>query len=143
LHPLRKQRIYAITAVLIGTSVALILVLNALSKNMNLFYSPTEIIEGVVKTDSLMRAGGMVKEGSIIKSSNSLEVSFVITDFKNSVIVVYEGILPDLFAENAGVVVQGRLGVDGNFLASEVLAKHDENYMPPEVYKILEKQNDS
>ena len=143
MHPLRKQRIYAITAVLIGTSVALILVLNALSKNMNLFYSPTEIIEGVVKTDSLMRAGGMVKEGSIIKSSNSLEVSFVITDFKNSVIVVYEGILPDLFAENAGVVVQGRLGVDGNFLASEVLAKHDENYMPPEVYKILEKQNDS
>jgi len=143
LHPLRKQRIYAITAVLIGTSVALILVLNALSKNMNLFYSPTEIIEGVVKTDSLIRAGGMVKEGSIIKSSNSLEVSFVITDFKNSVTVVYEGILPDLFAENAGVVVQGRLGVDGNFLASEVLAKHDENYMPPEVYKILEKQNDS
>jgi|TARA_B110000459_G_scaffold200489_1_gene249144 cytochrome c-type biogenesis protein CcmE len=143
LNPLRKQRIYAITAVLIGTSVALILVLNALSKNMNLFYSPTEIIEGVVKTDSLIRAGGMVKEGSIIKSSNSLEVSFVITDFKNSVIVVYEGILPDLFAENAGVVVQGRLGVDGNFLASEVLAKHDENYMPPEVYKILEKQNDS
>jgi len=143
LHPLRKQRIYAITAVLIGTSVALILVLNALSKNMNLFYSPTEIIEGVVKTDSLIRAGGMVKEGSIIKSINSLKVSFVITDFKNSVIVVYEGILPDLFAENAGVVVQGRLGVDGNFLASEVLAKHDENYMPPEVYKILEKQNDS
>lgn len=143
MHPLRKQRIYAITAVLIGTSVALILVLNALSKNMNLFYSPTEIIEGVVKTDSLIRAGGMVKEGSIIKSSNSLEVSFVITDFKNSVTVVYEGILPDLFAENAGVVVQGRLGVDGNFLASEVLAKHDENYMPPEVYKILEKQNDS
>ena len=143
MHPLRKQRIYAITAVLIGTSVALILVLNALSKNMNLFYSPTEIIEGVVKTDSLIRAGGMVNEGSIIKSSNSLEVSFVITDFKNSVIVVYEGILPDLFAENAGVVVQGRLGVDGNFLASEVLAKHDENYMPPEVYKILEKQNDS
>ena len=143
MHPLRKQRIYAITAVLIGTSVALILVLNALSKNMNLFYSPTEIIEGVVKTDSLIRAGGMVKEGSIIKSSNSLEVSFVITDFKNSVIVVYEGILPDLFAENAGVVVQGRLGVDGNFLASEVLAKHDENYMPPEVYKILEKLNDS
>jgi cytochrome c-type biogenesis protein CcmE len=143
LHPLRKQRIYAITAVLIGTSVALILVLNALSKNMNLFYSPTEIIEGVVKTDSLIRAGGMVKEGSIIKSSNSLEISFVITDFKNSVTVVYEGILPDLFAENAGVVVQGRLGVDGNFLASEVLAKHDENYMPPEVYKILEKQNDS
>ena len=143
MHPLRKQRIYAITAVLIGTSVALILVLNALSKNMNLFYSPTEIIEGVVKTDSLIRAGGMVKEGSIIKSSNSLEVSFVITDFKNSVIVVYEGILPDLFAENAGVVVQGRLGRDGNFLASEVLAKHDENYMPPEVYKILEKQNDS
>ena len=143
MHPLRKQRIYAITAVLIGTSVALILVLNALSKNMNLFYSPTEIIEGVVKTDSLIRAGGMVKEGSIIKSINSLKVSFVITDFKNSVIVVYEGILPDLFAENAGVVVQGRLGVDGNFLASEVLAKHDENYMPPEVYKILEKQNDS
>jgi cytochrome c-type biogenesis protein CcmE len=80
----------------------------------------------------------MVKEGSIKKSTDSLEVTFIITDFKNSIPVTYVGILPDLFSENAGVVVQGRLGSNGNFLASEVLAKHDENYMPPEVAKILE-----
>tara|TARA_B110000438_G_C15818624_1_gene653161 strand:- start:926 stop:1351 length:426 start_codon:yes stop_codon:yes gene_type:complete len=138
MHPLRRQRVYAIVTVLIGTIIAVFLVINALSKNMNLFFSPTEIYEGKVPSASLIRAGGMVKEGSIKKSTDSLEVTFIITDFKNSIPVTYVGILPDLFSENAGVVVQGRLGSNGNFLASEVLAKHDENYMPPEVAKILE-----
>jgi cytochrome c-type biogenesis protein CcmE len=138
MHPLRRQRVYAIVTVLIGTIIAVFLVINALSKNMNLFFSPTEIYEGKVPSASLIRAGGMVKKGSIKKSTDSLEVTFIITDFKNSIPVTYVGILPDLFSENAGVVVQGRLGSNGNFLASEVLAKHDENYMPPEVAKILE-----
>lgn len=138
MHPLRRQRVYAIVTVLIGTIIAVFLVINALSKSMNLFFSPTEIYEGKVPSASLIRAGGMVKEGSIKKSTDSLEVTFIITDFKNSIPVTYVGILPDLFSENAGVVVQGRLGSNGNFLASEVLAKHDENYMPPEVAKILE-----
>ena len=111
---------------------------DALSKNMNLFFSPTEIYQGKALSETLIRAGGMVEKGSIKKSIDSLEVTFVITDFKNSIPVTYVGILPDLFSENAGVVVQGRLGRDGNFIASEVLAKHDENYMPPEVAKLLE-----
>lgn len=138
MHPLRKQRVYGLVAVLIGTAIAVLLVINALSQNMNLFYSPTDIYVGEVPTDSLIRAGGMVEEGSIIQRKDTLQVSFVITDFKNSLLVTYEGILPDLFSENAGVVVQGYLKENGDFLASEVLAKHDENYMPPEVAKILE-----
>lgn len=138
MHPLRKQRVYGLVAVLIGTAIAVLLVINALSQNMNLFYSPTDIYGGEVPTDSLIRAGGMVEEGSIIQRKDTLQVSFVITDFKNSLLVTYEGILPDLFSENAGVVVQGYLQENGDFLASEVLAKHDENYMPPEVANILE-----
>ena len=139
MHPLRKQRIYAIVTVLLGVIVALVLVMSALSKNMNLFYSPSELASSNVAPGSIVRAGGMVASGSIQKSTDSLEVIFLITDFQNSLSVTYNGILPDLFSEDAGVVVKGFLKEDGTFLAEEVLAKHDENYMPPEVAKMLEK----
>ena len=139
MHPLRKQRIYAIVTVLLGVIVALVLVMSALSKNMNLFYSPSELASNNVAPGSIVRAGGMVAPGSIQKSTDSLEVVFLITDFQNSLSVTYNGILPDLFSEDAGVVVKGFLKEDGTFLAEEVLAKHDENYMPPEVAKMLEK----
>jgi len=139
LHPLRKQRIYAIVTVLLGVIVALVLVMSALSKNMNLFYSPSELASNSVAPGSIVRAGGMVASGSIQKSTDSLKVIFLITDFQNSLSVTYNGILPDLFSEDAGVVVKGFLKEDGTFLAEEVLAKHDENYMPPEVAKMLEK----
>jgi len=139
LHPLRKQRIYAIVTVLLGAIVALVLVMSALSKNMNLFYSPSELVSSSVAPGSVVRAGGMVASGSIQKSKDSLEVIFLITDFQNSLSVTYNGILPDLFSEDAGVVVKGFLKEDGTFLAQEVLAKHDENYMPPEVAKMLNK----
>ena len=139
MHPLRKQRIYAIVTVLLGVIVALVLVMSALSKNMNLFYSPSELASNNVAPGSIVRAGGMVASGSIQKSTDSLEVIFLITDFQNSLSVTYNGILPDLFSEDAGVVVKGFLKEDGTFLAEEVLAKHDENYMPPEVAKMLEK----
>ena len=139
MHPLRKQRIYAIVTVLLGVIVALVLVMSALSKNMNLFYSPSELASNSVAPGSIVRAGGMVASGSIQKSTDSLEVIFLITDFQNSLSVTYNGILPDLFSEDAGVVVKGFLKEDGTFLAEEVLAKHDENYMPPEVAKMLEK----
>ena len=139
MHPLRKQRIYAIVTVLLGVIVALVLVMNALSKNMNLFYSPSELASNNVAPGSIVRAGGMVASGSIQKSTDSLEVVFLITDFQNSLSVTYNGILPDLFSEDAGVVVKGFLKEDGTFLAEEVLAKHDENYMPPEVAKMLDK----
>ncbi len=138
MNPIRKQRLYALIAILIGSLLATWLVVSALSENMNLFYSPTEIKEANLDQGILIRAGGMVKAGSIIKSKDSLDVSFTVTDYQNDLLIKYEGILPDLFAENAGVVVRGNLTPEGDFLAIEVLAKHDENYMPPEVAKLLD-----
>ena len=139
MHPLRKQRVYAIVTVFLGIVIALVLVMSALSKNMNLFYSPSELLNSEISPGSIIRAGGMVASGSIEKSTDSLEVVFLITDFQNSLPVIYNGILPDLFSEDAGVVVKGFLQEDGTFFAQEVLAKHDENYMPPEVAKMLDK----
>ena len=138
MNPLRKQRLYALIAVLIGSLLATWLVVSALSENMNLFYSPSEILEADIDENVLIRAGGMVKQGSIEKSKDSLNVRFTVTDYQNELIIIYEGILPDLFDENAGVVVRGNLKTDGSFKAIEVLAKHDENYMPPEVAKLIE-----
>ena len=136
--PIRKQSLYALIAVLIGSLLATWLVVSALSENMNLFYSPSEILEVDIDENVLIRAGGMVKQGSIEKSKDSLNVRFTVTDYQNELIINYEGILPDLFDENAGVVVRGNLKTDGTFKAIEVLAKHDENYMPPEVAKLIE-----
>ena len=138
MNPLRKQRLYALIAVLIGSLLATWLVVSALSENMNLFYSPSEILKADIDENVLIRAGGMVKQGSIEKSKDSLNVRFTVTDYQNELIINYEGILPDLFDENAGVVVRGNLKTDGSFKAIEVLAKHDENYMPPEIAKLIE-----
>jgi cytochrome c-type biogenesis protein CcmE len=138
MNPLRKQRLYALISVLIGSLLATWLVVSALSENMNLFYSPSEILGVDIDENVLIRAGGMVKQGSIEKSKDSLSVRFTVTDYQNELIINYEGILPDLFDENAGVVVRGNLKTDGTFKAIEVLAKHDENYMPPEVAKLIE-----
>ena len=138
MNPLRKQRLYALIAVLIGSLLATWLVVSALSENMNLFYSPSEILGVDIDENVIIRAGGMVKQGSIEKSKDSLNVRFTVTDYQNELIINYEGILPDLFDENAGVVVRGNLRTDGSFQAIEVLAKHDENYMPPEVAKLIE-----
>ena len=138
MNPLRKQRVYALVAILMGSLLATWLIISALSQNMNLFYSPTEIKSQDIDLNALIRAGGMVKEGSIVKDTDSLNVSFTVTDYQNDLVINYEGILPDLFDENAGVVVRGNLEVDGTFNAIEVLAKHDENYMPPEVAAALE-----
>ena len=137
MNPLRKQRLYALIAVLIGSLLATWLVVSALSENMNLFYSPSEILGVDIDENILIRAGGMVKQGSIEKSKDSLNVRFTVTDYQNELIINYEGILPDLFDENAGVVVRGNLKTDGSFKAIEVLAKHDENYMPPELKNIM------
>ena len=138
MNPLRKQRLYALIAVLIGSLLATWLVVSALSENMNLFYSPSEILGVDIYENVLIRAGGMVKQGSIEKSKDSLNVRFTVTDNQNELIINYVGILPDLFDENAGVVVRGNLKTDGTFKAIEVLAKHDENYMPPEGAKLIE-----
>ena len=140
MNPIRKQRLYALVTILIGSLLATWLVTSALSQNMNLFYSPSEIKESIINPNTLIRAGGMVKEGSIIKSKDSLGVSFTVTDYQKELVMNYGGILPDLFDENAGVVVRGNMSSDGSFKAIEVLAKHDENYMPPEVAKLIDKK---
>ncbi len=138
MNPIRKQRIYALIAIVVGSTLAVYLVVSALSKNLNLFYSPTDLLNNDLSPDTLIRAGGMVREGSIKRSETSLSIEFVVTDFKNDLKIKYSGILPDLFSEEAGVVVQGYLEKEGTFRAIEVLAKHDENYMPPEVAKLME-----
>ncbi len=138
MNPIRKQRIYALIAIIVGSILAVYLVVSALSKNLNLFYSPTDLLNNDLSPDTLIRAGGMVREGSIKRSDTSLSIEFVVTDFKNDLKIKYSGILPDLFSEEAGVVVQGYLEREGTFRAIEVLAKHDENYMPPEVAKLME-----
>ena len=138
MNPLRKQRMYALIAIVGGSILAVFLVVSALSKNLNLFYSPTDLLNNDLSPNTLIRAGGMVREGSIKRSNNSLNIQFVVTDFKNDLTINYSGILPDLFSEKAGVVVQGYLEREGYFRAIEVLAKHDENYMPPEVAKLME-----
>ena len=113
------------------------LVLTALSDNIVFFYSPTQIAEKQIPPERRFRMGGLVEAGSVKKSADSQETRFTVTDTHKSVAVVYRGLLPDLFREGQGVVAEGSLGADGVFVAREVLAKHDENYMPPEVAKAI------
>jgi len=137
LHPLRKQRLYVVLSILFGTAMAAFLVFKGLSENINLFYSPSDLKKEKISVDNQIRVGGMVKKDSINKESNSLRITFVITDFEEDLLITYEGILPDLFSEEAGIVAKGKINEQGIFIANEVLAKHDENYMPPEVAKTL------
>lgn len=139
MHPLRKQRLIIVSIIVIGASLAATLVFYALGENMNLFFSPSEIHQGKAPVERKIRAGGMVKDGSVVRDPNSLKVEFVVTDFTAEVPVTYEGILPDMFSEGEGVVATGLLNENGVFVANEVLAKHDEKYMPPEVSEALEK----
>lgn len=133
MHPIRKKRLTIVLFLLVGLSVAVGLTTYALRQNINLFYDPTQIAAGEAPVDVRIRAGGMVEAGSVIRDPDSLKVAFRVTDFNASVPVEYTGILPDLFAEGQGVVAMGRLDKHGRFIADQVLAKHDENYMPPEV----------
>jgi cytochrome c-type biogenesis protein CcmE len=126
-----------VLAILVSVSVAVGLALFALEQNINLFYSPTQIATGEAPHGARIRAGGMVVEGSVVRDTQSLLVRFDLTDFAESVPVEYTGILPDLFREGQGIVAQGSLDERGVFTAVEVLAKHDENYMPPEVAQAL------
>jgi len=141
MHPLRRQRLITLIVIFLAISLSAILVVKGLSKNLNLFYTPTDLINAKDIEGKKIRAGGMVIKGSILKSLDSLQVEFKVTDFQNSLTVKYEGVLPDLFSEEAGVVVQGSLDEEGVLQAQEVLAKHDENYMPPEVAKTLKKDD--
>jgi len=126
----RHKRLIAIMVGLLILSAAAMLVLNAFRSNLVFFFTPTQVAEGQAPRGSAFRVGGMVKEGSLLRDSENGH--FVITDNQKDVVVQYSGMLPDLFKEGRGVVAQGQLNLKGEFVASEVLAKHDENYMPPE-----------
>ena len=143
MHPVRKQRLIIVLFIVFGAGIAVALATFALRENINLFYPPTDIAAGKAPVGKAIRAGGMVLKGSVKRDPNSLRVDFVVTDYKATVPVVYTGILPDLFAEGEGVVASGRLDDNGVFQATEVLAKHDENYMPPEVQDALDAANAS
>jgi cytochrome c-type biogenesis protein CcmE len=130
--------------ILIGIGLALVglaamLILNAFKSNMVFFYTPTQVEKGEVPHGTGFRVGGLVVPGSLKRGDDGLSVRFVITDTAKTVPVVYKGVLPDLFKEGKGVVAQGKVGADGIFVASEVLAKHDENYMPPEAAEALKR----
>jgi cytochrome c-type biogenesis protein CcmE len=138
MHPHRKQRLIWVSLIVVLSSAAIGLVAFALRDNINLFYPPSDVVAGKAPVDRNIRLGGMVVEGSIERSDTSLTTEFWVTDYEASVAVRYTGILPDLFDEGQGVVAEGRLDEAGMLIASQVLAKHDENYMPPEVAAALE-----
>ncbi|MCM8664032.1 cytochrome c maturation protein CcmE [Accumulibacter sp.] len=133
----RHKRILLILGGLAILAVAATLVLNAFRSNLVFFFSPTQVAAGEAPQGRSFRIGGMVKEGSLQRQADGVTMRFVVTDTEKEMTVAYKGILPDLFREGKGVVAQGRLGDDGVFTASEVLAKHDENYMPPEAAKAV------
>lgn len=132
----RHKRAAIIVGALIAIGIAATLILNALNSNIALYVTPSEVAAGKSPAGQVFRIGGMVKDGSVKR--DGLTVHFVITDMAKDIPVAYTGILPDLFKEGKGAVIQGRLNPDGQFVASEVLAKHDENYMPPEAKHALE-----
>lgn len=134
----RHKRLAFILVGLAGLGVAATLVLNALKSNLQLFYSPSELVAGAAPKERTFRLGGLVEEGSIKRENDGLTVNFVLTDRAENVNVIFKGILPDLFKEGQGAVALGKINDDGVFMADEVLAKHDETYMPPEVAKALE-----
>lgn len=136
--PKRRQKLLIILGCLVLAGLAVGLTLYALRANINLFFSPVQIAQGDAPVERTIRAGGLVKEGSVIRDPQSLDVEFRITDYVDELGVAYSGILPDLFREGQGVVVIGKLQADGRFVADKVLARHDENYMPPEVAQALE-----
>jgi cytochrome c-type biogenesis protein CcmE len=134
----RRRRLYWVLAILAGVSLAGLLALRAFEQNVMFYFDPSKIAAGEVHTGQRFRLGGMVEKGSVVRTPGSLDVRFVVTDFRHSVAVHYDKVLPDLFREGAGVVAHGRLDEHGTFMADEVLAKHDEKYMPPEVARSLQ-----
>ena len=140
MHPKRKKRLLLAGVILVGVGLAAGLTLTALQQNINLFYSPSQVITGEVPDNATFRIGGMVVNNSVIRSESDLNVAFNLTDTAKTVTVSYNGILPDLFREGQGIVALGKM--DGDvFSASQVLAKHDETYMSPEVSDALKAAN--
>ena len=135
----RHKKLLFIVLGLCGVGIAAALILNAFQSNLVFFFTPTQVEKGEAPTGRAFRIGGLVEKGSLRRDADGLTSHFVVTDTVKSMNVTYKGILPDLFKEGKGVVAEGRLGVDGQFTATQVLAKHDENYMPPEAASAIEK----
>lgn len=143
MNAVRRKKLMWVFFTLAGAAIAVALVLYAIRQQTDYYFDPTAIVQGEAPQDKRIKAGGMVVAGSVQRAPNDpLSVEFAITDFKSTVPVTYQGILPDLFAENSGVVATGKMQGE-TFVAGEVLAKHDENYMPPEVAKSLKENNRS
>lgn len=139
----RKKRLQVILFAVCVLMAASGIVLYALRQNINLFYTPSQLVNGEAPHHTLVRLGGMVVKGSVKHDPNSLRVDFILSDFKQTQRVTFSGVLPTLFREGQGIVAQGRLENNGVFVATEVLAKHDENYMPPTLKQALDKQKET
>lgn len=138
----RHRRMMLVGLILLGVGGAVAFALTAFQEDLLYFYSPSEVTAGKAPADKVFRVGGMVIKGSFKRPAGSLEARFVLTDYAHDVTVRYTGVLPDLFREGQGIIARGRMNTDGVFVAEEVLAKHDENYMPPAVAESLRKQQD-
>jgi cytochrome c-type biogenesis protein CcmE len=139
MKPARRQRLILIALMVIGIGTATAFALKSFNENLMYFFSTTDVVDGKAPKDSLFRLGGMVVKGSVQRPGDGLMVRFKLSDFSKEVTIEYTGILPDLFREGQGIVANGKLDSRGVFVAEEVLAKHDENYMPPEVKASLKK----
>jgi cytochrome c-type biogenesis protein CcmE len=133
----RRRRLYWVLGIVAGVGLAAALALRAFQQNVMEYYDPTHIAAGQIERGKRFTLGGMVEQGSLKRTPGSLDVNFVVTDFRHSIPVHYDKVLPDLFREGAGMVAHGRIDATGTFIADEVLAKHDEKYMPPEVARSL------
>jgi cytochrome c-type biogenesis protein CcmE len=134
-----KKRLGLVLLIVIGISTTVALAISAFRENMLYYFTPTQIMAGEAPTDRVIRVGGMVNKGSVQRATENLQVTFQVTDYQHTLPIQYTGILPDLFREEQGIVAIGKMQTNGTFLASQVLAKHDEKYMPPEVAASLKK----
>lgn len=139
MNPKRKRRLTFVVLIVIGVGIAVGLMVTAFQQNMMYFITPSEVVAGTVPEGRTIRLGGLVSEGSLKRENDGLTVNFKVNDAANEIPVRYTGILPDLFREGQGIIAMGKVNTNGLFIADEVLAKHDENYMPPEVMEALEK----
>ena len=136
----RQQRMLAVGLAVTGLAIAAVLTLRAFEENLMFYIEISDVVKGDVPQERNFRVGGLVVEDSVIRKPGELEIEFKVTDLENELTILYSGLLPDLFREGQGIIAHGRLGDDGSFVADTVLAKHDENYMPPEVADSLTKQ---
>lgn len=143
MNKLQKRRLYYIAIIAVVLSLATGLILYALKQNINAFFTPSQLTHVAMNPEEHFRLGGLVKKESVVREHNNLGVHFIVTDYKSELPVYYVGVLPDLFHEGKGVIAEGSLNAQGTFIATQVLAKHDENYMPKNVYQALRANQES